>query len=172
MANPNASQKRASIQGAVAQLTAEQSAEAVALPSPIPIPLFVPNSGLYSYSLLISIDPLPIHPPTIPTPIPVPTPGPGTTGASELEEGSAAFPILPIFPNEELRLDVDGSYPQMKASGQISGFKVAPAYWIADVKKTGANTYEGSIWYKDGNLAIIPSTNVKIEVVRTLFSPQ
>jgi hypothetical protein len=60
----------------------------------------------------------------------------------------------------------------MKASGQISGFKVAPAYWIAHVTKTAANIYEGSIWYKDGNLTLVPSTNVKIEVTRTFFSPQ
>jgi hypothetical protein len=60
----------------------------------------------------------------------------------------------------------------MKASGQISGFKLRPANWIANVAKTAANTYEGKIWYKDGNVGLIPQTTVRIEVTRTFFAPK
>jgi len=169
----NSHSKRDSIQEAVAKMKAEETAEAVSLPTPtIPLPLFLPNSGLFAYSLLLPLEPLPSIPTPIPTPIPGPVPGPVPVGGVEATETLALSPVSLLLPYEELRLDVDGNYPQMKASGQISGFRVTPAYWIADVAKTGSNTYEGNIWYKDGNLPLIPQTHVKIEVTRTLFSPQ
>ncbi len=174
MSDKNVSQKKGPIQEAVEQMRAEDSGEALALPTPIPFPLILPNSGLYTYSLRLPVIPLPIEPPSIPKPIPIPgpVPGPGPVSASEPEEASASLSILPIFQYEELRLDVDGYYPQMKASGQVSGFKVSPANWIANVKKTAVNTYEGPVWYKNGNLGLIPFTSVKIVVTRTFFAPQ
>ena len=171
MANQNVSPKRVPIKEAIAQLKAESSAAAVDLPIPIPFPPLTPNSGLYTYSFSF---PIPIPPiPTVPPHTPIPTPGlelAEASQASELGEDSTAISTLLAY--EELRLDVDGTYPQMKASGQISGFKVTPAFWIANVKKTATNVYEGTIWYKDGNLTLVPYTNVKIEVTRTIFSPQ
>jgi hypothetical protein len=169
MTKQNTSQKKVTIKEAVAQLTAEQSAEAMALPYPVPIRI-VPNSGLYTYSVLTPIGPQPIHQPL--TPAPITTPEPQIEEASELMESSAISPVIPLIPYGELRLDVDGYYPEMKASGQISGRKISPAYWIANVIRTRANTYEGGVWYKEGNVVLLPFTHVKIEVARTLLTPQ
>ena len=165
MANPSGSDTRDPINEAVDQLKAEVSAEAGPFPTPIPLPRLIANSGLYTYSRR-PIGPLPVNPPIMPIHTPE------RTGMSEFEESAALPSVLPIFLFEELRLDVDGDYPQMKASGQISGFKVDPSYWIADVSKTGVNTYQGPIWYKNGNLSLIPYTEVKVVVSRTLFSPK
>ncbi len=166
MAKQNASQQKVIFQETIAKLKAEQYEGASFQPYPIPIPWFVPNSGLYTYLILNPIGPQPSHPPMIPTA------GQGLEDASEMIELSPTLPISPFFLNEELRLDVDGYFPQMKASGSVSGRKIMPAYWIANVKKTKANTYEGAIWYKEGNVAVLPFTTVKIEVARTLFSPK
>lgn len=161
MANINISQMRPSMEDAVTQLVAESWEESIRLP--VPAQRVLPNSGLYAYSVRIPAGSSPI-------------PGADSTGVAELEDASAASPFpspnLPISAREELRLDVDGNYPQMKASGQISGFKIKPAFWIANVVKTAANTYEGPIWYKDGNMSLISATSVRIEVARTLLSPQ
>jgi hypothetical protein len=159
------SQETDAFQETIAQLTGEQFVEDIALRYPVPRPI-LPNSGLYTYSLLTPIGPQPIHPPL------TPIPNPGIAEASEIPVSSAVSPVLPFIPYGELRLDVDGYYPQMKASGQISGRKISPGYWIADVIKTTANTYEGAVWYKEGNLALLAFTQVKIEVSRTLLSPQ
>lgn len=168
MATRHMAHKRAPVQEAVAQLKAEPATEAVSLiPSPL---LIAPNSGLYTYSPFLLI------PGSAPSYAATTAPGGGSTGITDLEGKEAgvppAIPILSFTISEELRLDVDGSYPQMKASGQISGFKVNPGFWIANLSKTGANTYEGAIWYKDGNLGLIAATSVKIEVHRTVLFPQ
>jgi hypothetical protein len=154
-----------------------QQSEAVDLPiTPIPLPQLLPNSGLYAYSSpIIQVpQPIPINPP-IPIPIPLPNPVPGSSVEDELYSSAAAENLdtgsAVIFVNEDLRLDVDGHFPQMKASGRISGLLTPEANWIANVVKTGTNTYEGPIWYKEGNLTLIPYTKVKIQVSRTLLSP-
>jgi hypothetical protein len=53
--------------------------------------------------------------------------------------------------SEELRLDVDGSYPQMVASGVIRRltFITAGVHWIANLTASGTKTWSGSIWFKD-----------------------
>jgi hypothetical protein len=76
----------------------------------------------------------------------------------------SSLPIQPIF-GEELRLDVDGRYPQMAASGTIPISKVQRLQWIASLKKTGAHTYAGGIWYKDPAAASFPYTTVSITVI-------
>ena len=45
-----------------------------------------------------------------------------------------------IFPirREEIRLDVDGRYPQMTVSGTIRGFLVSRIHWIARLRRTDA----------------------------------
>jgi hypothetical protein len=84
------------------------------------------------------------------------------------EESGAGAPIssLPVQPlfGEELRLDVDGRYPQMTASGTIPISKVQRLTWIASVKKTAGHTYAGGIWYKDPAGAAFPYTTVAIAV--------
>lgn len=165
MTNPIGSESRDPINEAVDQLKDEVFTEAAPFPAPASFPRLIPNSGLYTYSRR-PLGPIPVNPPAVPG-IPIPE----RTGMSEFEESAAIPSILPLFLFEELRLDVDGNYPQMKASGQISGFKISPANWIADVKKTAVNTYEGPIWYKNGNLSLIPYTAVKVAISRTSFSP-
>lgn len=70
-------------------------------------------------------------------------------------------------PNEELRLDVDGRYPQMTASGVIRNGLTASTHWIANVSASGSNEWSGAIWFKDG--LALPFTQVRIQVVRSWF---
>ena len=81
----------------------------------------------------------------------------------------SSLPIQPIF-GEELRLDVDGRYPQMAASGTIPISKVQRLQWIASLKKTGAHSYAGGIWYKDPATAPFPYTTVSITVLSIAWS--
>jgi hypothetical protein len=81
----------------------------------------------------------------------------------DLSEAITPKPIQPLF-GEELRLDVDGRYPQMTASGTIPISKVQRLHWIARIKKTAANTYTGGIWFRDPSTATFPYRNVTIVV--------
>lgn len=140
------------------------------VPIPIPFPLRLPNSGLYTYSSGLIPTPVPPIPINQPIPIPNPNPGPQVDQDGSTAEAGGAI-AFPFFVNEELRLDVDGYYPQMKASGRITRALVPEANWIANVGQTAPNTYEGPIWYKNGNVALIPYTHVKIQVARGFFAP-
>jgi hypothetical protein len=64
---------------------------------------------------------------------------------------------------EEIRLDVDGRYPQMAVSGTISGSIVSRIHWIAHLTKTGSNRWTGGIWYTDGATGSFPYTSVEIK---------
>ncbi|MDF9528485.1 hypothetical protein [Bacillus cereus] len=74
---------------------------------------------------------------------------------------------------EEFRLDVDGRYPQMVASGTIISNLSSPIHWIAKLTNNGPNTWTGNIRNKflDG-VQSFPYTNVKIQVTRGSFSVQ
>lgn len=74
------------------------------------------------------------------------------------------FGIHPIR-KEEIRLDVDGRYPQMTVSGTISGFLVSRIHWIARLKKIAPNRWRGTIWYKDGAAASFPYTTVEVTAI-------
>ena len=123
-------------------------------PQPIPIPWrsIPPASGLYEslWELIFPAEPIPIPEP-FPTPIPRRRPRPW--GAIK----------------DELRLDVDGRYPQMVASGTIRGSILSRPHWIANLKPSGANSWTGNIWYKDGAVGY---TKVDIQVVRSWFPNQ
>ncbi|HAA03161.1 MAG TPA: hypothetical protein DCE18_07300, partial [Syntrophobacteraceae bacterium] len=67
---------------------------------------------------------------------------------------------------EELRLDVDGSWPQMTASGMIRNSATAVLSWIARLSSQGGDVWEGAIWYKHGAGALLPHTRVHISVTR------
>ncbi|HSE81601.1 MAG TPA: hypothetical protein VLA87_07885 [Gaiellaceae bacterium] len=69
-----------------------------------------------------------------------------------------------IFPirREEIRLDVDGRYPQMTVSGTIRGFLVSRIHWIARLRRTDPGRWRGAIWYKDGAAASFPYTAVDV----------
>lgn len=71
-------------------------------------------------------------------------------------------PVIPAN-QEELRLDVDGRYPQMTASGVIKT-AFSQLHWIANLASTGTNRWEGNIWYKDGTATLLPYDKVVIQV--------
>lgn len=138
---------------------------------PFPFPLFFRSSGLYKWQQ-------PVFQPTpIPQPIPIPQPLPpplGGAGPDEAAEGATehASPIWWWFQREELRLDVDGRYPQNTVSGTVfSGFAMR-VHWIANLTPAGFRTWTGTIWYKDGNTFALPHTRVKVTVVNSWFPHQ
>ncbi len=144
------------------------------LPYPFPLPL--PRaSGLYQWKQQQIL-----FPRSIPQPAPIrPIPGAESTGQAEaaaeltgeMETGSAA--IYPWwFHLEELRLDVDGRYPQKTASGSVTRFFKTRVEWIANLTSAGTNKWAGNIWYKDGNIASFPYTNIQIKVIRSWFASQ
>ena len=118
---------------------------------PVPFPL---TSGLYVWSQQIP----PLIPPPVAIPIPHPDPGSSIPGG-----------LILAFSSEELRLDVDGRYPQMTASGTLRGFIASQTHWIASLTASGTNTWTGAIWLKDGATASFPYTTVQIKVVKSLF---
>ncbi len=149
--------------------------EAAALPSPlIPFPLpILPDSGLYAITPWVIA-------PTIgqstETTAAAPTEAAATTVAAGATPGPITMPgplpiPIPILISEELRVDADGFYPQMKCSGRIAGPFTPALHWIANVAKTAPHTYEGSIFYKEGNLSLLPQTHIKVVVSRSFLSP-
>ncbi|MBW4620894.1 MAG: hypothetical protein KME17_16245 [Cyanosarcina radialis HA8281-LM2] len=74
--------------------------------------------------------------------------------------------------SQELRLDVDGRYPLMRASGTFFLSIASRTHWIANLTKTGLNSWTGDIWYKDGDTTSFPYTNLSIEVERSQFPDQ
>jgi len=90
-----------------------------------------------------------------------------TPQSESASSGEALLPI--VFQREELRLDVDGNYPQMTASGTLYRDFLLRVHWIARLAPVGPNLWSGSIWYKDGAVASFPYTSVKVFAVRSLF---
>jgi hypothetical protein len=68
---------------------------------------------------------------------------------------------------EELRLDVDGKYPLMTASGMVPISSVRRLYWVARVSPRGNNIWRGGIFYKEPNTSGLPYTMVEIRVTTT-----
>lgn len=105
--------------------------------------------------------------------------GPAWGGATPAD-GSGAFPggPLPLPPphptpflfGEELRLDVDGRYPLMTASGSVPLARFNRVQWIAKLTKVRANTYQGGIWYKNPNVTPFAYTEVKIVVTPSVVT--
>jgi hypothetical protein len=89
--------------------------------------------------------------------------------AVDNEEAVAFFPWL--FGNEEIRLDVDGRYPQMAVSGTIKNF-FRTTHWIAQLITLGSNEWRGPIWFKNGNTLSFPYTAVHITATRSIFPSQ
>ena len=90
------------------------------------------------------------------------------TNAESAEAGGAGAPPF-IFEKEKFRLDVDRRYPQMTASGTLRRRFVGRVHWIAKLTPKGPSTWDGTIWYKDGNVAMLPHTKVKITAIRSFF---
>jgi hypothetical protein len=147
------------------------------------VPLLAPASGLYEWRLKLVPQPIPVPIP-IPQPIPQPIPGPSPfgvrapdlgAGGQDLDEAALAAALpLPLLPlrREELRLDVDGRYPQMAASGTFFAGVTLRVHWIARLVPIAANRWRGAIWYKDGTAAALPHTQVTITAVRSPFPNQ
>lgn len=77
--------------------------------------------------------------------------------------GDNAGPLPPTQFEEELRLDVDGDYPQMAASGawRLNDFYVS---WAARLTEEEQDTWKGHIWYRDGDVSRFPYTAVDVKV--------
>jgi hypothetical protein len=88
---------------------------------------------------------------------------------TDLDLEAAGPPLIPALAGEELRLDVDGRYPQMIASGTVKISPVQRLHWIASVHTTGPNRYEGGIWYKDPLVTPFAYTNVEIKVSSSIL---
>ena len=147
--------------------------EALSLPFPWPIRFPLAASGLYTWTL--QWPPFRV-PERIPEriPIPIPDPGPriesgsngqrtdapdhGTADVSDTAD-SWLFPVL----RETVRIDVDGRYPEMAVSGDMTTGFLSNVHWIANLKPTGPRTYAGAIWYRDPPTAPFPYTGVVVE---------
>ena len=152
--------------------------EAVPGPAPVPVqpfplpPWLLQASGLYEWKWSL---------PPIPLPLPVQPPRPRgaeveeeeigieLTPAEAVEEALDTSAVAPWFRREELRLDVDGHHPLMKASGTIYSGLATRIHWIANLRATGRNTYAGSIWYKNGDTAWLPHTGIRIQLTKSWF---
>jgi hypothetical protein len=88
----------------------------------------------------------------------------GQAGDADAELEATGPELLPALDGEELRLDVDGRYPQMTASGSIPISPVQRLHWIATIHATGSHTYSGGIWYKDPAVTPFGYTTVDITV--------
>lgn len=120
------------------------------------VPVRVTASGVYRW----------VQQAWIPTQRGRPTPVP----PESVQEGpSGLFPFM----SEELSLDVDGRYPLMVASGTITRFLAARIHWIANLHMgAGPGHWHGTIWFKEGDAASFPYTEVDIHVIGTLFPSQ
>ncbi|MGH8440587.1 MAG: hypothetical protein ACRERW_16270 [Pseudomonas sp.] len=90
----------------------------------------------------------------------------------DLYDGGAEAMLAGIKTHEELRLDVDGPYPQMTASGTITRSFFGRTHWIAKLKRSGRFSWSGHIWFKEGHLAFLPQTNIEITVSNSLHNHQ
>ena len=160
----------------VDELTEGSTVESRKLRFPWPIPVNIGVSGLYtSKAKIASLLPFPRPIRAIPAALPqssnsrisdqLPT--------DDLEEDLTQFEVTSDFwwfDRDELRLDVDGRYPLLTASGSIKRFLRTRVHWIASIQRLGRNSWKGDIWYKDGDVAILPHTHVRITIAGSIFS--
>jgi hypothetical protein len=105
---------------------------------------------------------------------PAETPMPPTEEDESSDSTSVAAQTVSGFFSEqapargELRVDLDGSHPQMQVSGVIVSGLTDRLHWIARVSPgTATDRWSGEIWFKDGVAALLPHTSIDIEVERT-----
>ena len=68
---------------------------------------------------------------------------------------------------EEIRLDVDGHYPQMMASGVIRCGVKNKVQWLARLSVSGPNRWSGTIWGLNGNADHMPWRGITLNVNNT-----
>ena len=125
------------------------------------------KSGLYGYTTMkrwIPNFPLKLRKRPL-TPMPsTPLPHMPVPEKISLDRQPLAIPVIPFkYYWEDLRLDVDGRYPLMQASGRIRSL-FHNISWIAELTKTETNTYQGKIWYTHGT-PFFNYTSVKITTI-------
>jgi hypothetical protein len=81
----------------------------------------------------------------------------------ELAAPSAAGGVRLI--REQLRLDVDGRYPQRVVSGTIQALLHQRLHWIARLRPVASNQWAGPIFYKDGTGTLLRQNAVKVTVL-------
>jgi hypothetical protein len=124
---------------------------------PFPIFLPFPVSGLYTWSSF-QLSPLPVS----------------VAAAEEASDQDAAASAalipdptpLPIR-REQLRLDVDSTYPQRIASGTVQSGLAGRVHWIARLTAAAGGGWTGTIFYKDGDASLFPYTTIRVTVQRT-----
>lgn len=154
----------------------EEDVDAVDAIAGFPFPIS-PASGLYTYSAVLSgpVPPAPVrerehiaqH--AAPRNLPFGHAGAEWSGEEWADDGNVVggAAALPLFQWEDLRLDVDGTFPQMTASGTAYSRLTARNHWIASLTATKTG-WSGDIWYKD-NAPSFPYTRVTIRVIRPSF---
>ena len=92
--------------------------------------------------------------------------GDGSSTADWAAAGNVVGGALarPLYHLAELRLDVDGNFAQMTASGTWYSRLTTETHWIASLTATETG-WTGEIWFKDSTLSF-PYTTVTIRVVR------
>lgn len=90
----------------------------------------------------------------------------------EIFEDTAATLLGGPHIREDLRLDVDGHFPQMTASGAITRWLTGRIHWIARLRPTGRFSWSGHIWFREGATQLFPYTNVNITVSRSAHAHQ
>lgn len=78
---------------------------------------------------------------------------------------------IPAILKDELRLDVDGRYPQMIASGALPKGLVLTGTWIAKLTKIAANHYKGSIVYRESTSFSYTNVDITVTVPSLLGAP-
>src|SRR5262245_15292468 len=79
--------------------------------------------------------------------------------------GAAGVPNTWPFLREELRLDVDGRYGLMVASGALSAGLITRVEWMANLGQRGDGKWGGAITYKHGDADRLPYIEVEIQAV-------
>ncbi len=143
--------------------------------APLPIRPFLAASGVYSTRRALLPERLPERIPFPLKPVPKGKAEEEDEVGIEEEEAAAApeeesadffFP----FDREELRLDVDGRYPQMAASGtMVRGFGTR-VNWVARLRAITRSRWRGAIWYQEGGR--LPYTSIDIVARRSFFPHQ
>jgi hypothetical protein len=96
-----------------------------------------------------------------------------TDGAAQLDGADRRSGWMPQQSHREvLRLDVDGRYPLMSASGTSYSSVGQRYHWIASLTKVGSNHWAGPVWYRDGSRLLFPYTTVDIVAPHSSYAAQ
>lgn len=97
------------------------------------------------------------------------------TAEFHASDASGLYESKPLgFPfnsqREELRIDVDGRYPQLTASGTIRHGIDSQLHWVASLTAAGSDHWTGGVWNKDGDGTLLPHANIDLTVHKTPFA--